>query len=528
MKNLKLMQMALAVTIALVTLGSSFQASAQAKVMNAGEGVGQLVVLSSADVLELSPKFKALSPLSIPLFNELPMQLSVIAGAITLRQQNFNSHVQLKAIALKTPNLDISQLEGGLSNPIFNGIKDGDWIRLKLTKAGEISITPATEEEAREFRKTKIESLQPVTLQSDLTEKRILPHSQITAADFIRFGSKAANYAELVRVLNTTERTTTRPGYAIPFFYYQEFLDLNPKIKAAMTAATKDPFMQKPEKVQYREAKLQALRDMMIAPDVVMNHELSQQLVTLFDQHVDKDGKPRRFKLRSSTNSEDLPNFNGAGLYESVSYKPVNKKGVVRTQEDKLKELEQALREVWASVWTLRAFDERTMYRIPHLDVKMGIQVNLTFSDEGVDGVVITKNILKDSGFPGEGVYIEGQRGDTFSVANPAPGVSPERLLVLIDPQDALSLDKYQIQVVGRSNIADNGVDILPQDNPNPVMTDAEIKDLVLQVLKARAELQDVLSKDRPEFTLDLEFKVDSEDTGARQVYIKQARPYLD
>ncbi len=514
--------------ICFLLMFSSSLALAQAKVMNAGEGIGQLVVLSSGDILTNSAKFKKLNPLSIAVFDELPMQLAVIAGAITLRQQNFNSHVQLKAIALKTPNLDISKVEGGLAHPMFQGLQDGDWIRLKLEKSGAIAIERSTQEAAIEFRNQKIKSLKPVRLQSDLMEARILPHAELTAADFVRFGSKAANYAELARSLNTSTRTVVRPGYAVPFFYYQEFLELNPEILDAMEALVRDPLMQKVERIEYREVKLAELREMMVATETKMNPELSARLVEIFDTHVNSTGELRRFKLRSSTNSEDLPNFNGAGLYESHSYKPVNKKGKVRDQAGKIAEVEEALRNVWASVWTLRAYEERTMYRIPHLDVKMGIQINPSFSDEGADGVVITKNILNDPNLPGEGVYLESQRGDTFSVANPDSGVSPERVLVLIDAADKLNVSKYRVHTVGQSNVADNGTEILPHVNPNPVMAEVEIKDLVYQSLKAQIQLESQLDKAQESFTLDLEFKVDSEDTGERQVYLKQARPYLD
>jgi hypothetical protein len=36
------------------------------------------------------------------------------------------------------------------------------------------------------------------------------------------------------------------------------------------------------------------------------------------------------------------------------------------------------------------------------------------------------------------------------------------------------------------------------------------------------------MGKDKEDFALDLEFKVDKEDSGRRQVYLKQARPYID
>ncbi len=264
----------------------------------------------------------------------------------------------------------------------------------------------------------------------------------------------------------------------------------------------------------------------MLSEDAVISEELTSKVIATLDPIRSPDGLPRRFKFRSSTNSEDLPNFNGAGLYSSESYKPVNKEGEEKRPGKKLESLREALQTVWSSVWSLRAYEERTLFQIPHGDVKMGVQINLSFGNEGVDGVVVTKNMADNQNLPGDGVYIEAQRGDEHSVANPVTGVRPERILVLIDRADPLNQELYRIHVLQKSNIADDTITIMPEDNPNPVMTDAQIKDLVYQSLKAEAHFRGILAN--PELTLDLEFKVDSEDTGTPQVYIKQARPYLD
>lgn len=497
---------------------------AQAKVMNPGEAYGQLVYISADDVLSKSAKMSSLSAYSIPVLAELPMELSVIAGAITLKQQNLSSHVQLKSRARKTPNLDISGLKDGMNDPLFKGLKDGDWIHMVLSPNGDILIEPATEKQAIEFfnqRKTE-----PVTLKADLQTKTIFRHADLGWQDFDKVGSKAANYAELIRALNIPGRDVVRPGYAIPFFYYEEFISSNPKIQTAITKILKDPLMKNIAKVSYREAKLKALQDLMVAEDAIVSEKLIEDLIQIFDQ-VRFDGLVRNMKMRSSTNSEDLPNFNGAGLYTSASYK-AKKKNKEKSLEDKKKSLREALQIVWSSVWNLRAFDERTFFQIPHAEVKMGIQVNPSFQDEGVDGVVVTKNIVGDSRFPGPGVYIEAQRGDKHSVANPLPGVSPEKILVLIDESAPLDTSRYQVKTLESSNIADDLESVLPTANPKPIMTEDEVKDLVFQSLKAREHFRPLLGDNKKDFALDLEFKVDSQDTGSRQVYIKQARPYID
>lgn len=506
-----------------ISLSAQF-AMAQAKVMNAGEAVGQLIYLSVKDVTDETPKYKSLNPLSIPVFGELPLDMSVVAGAITLKQQTLLSHVQLKSRARKTPNLDISELEGGVQNPLLSRFQDGSWVKMVLTTDGQISIEASTEQAATEFYNRK--KSDPVQLKSDLTTSRIFTTATTGSEDFITVGSKAANYSELANFLNTPERTIVRPGYGIPFFYYQEFIDSNPKIKSAIESILRDPLMNKVAKVSYREAKLKALRDLMLSKDAVMNEKFVDELISIFDQ-IRFKGLPRNIKLRSSTNSEDLPNFNGAGLYSSESYKPT-KKGVEKTMEQKRQSLKETLQEVWSSVWNLRAFDERAFFQIPHADVKMGMQVNPTFGKELADGVVVTKNITRDANNAGKGVYIEVQRGDKHSVANPEPGAKPQKILVLINESQPLNQDAYEIRILQQSNIGDDFTTILPHDNPNPVMTTAEIKDLTFQVLKAHAHFKPILDADNENFALDLEFKVDDEDTAVRQIYLKQARPYID
>lgn len=511
--------------VILTSLLAVTSAFAGARVMNPGEAKGQLVFLSEQDVLGNSEKFKALSPLSIPVFAELPMELSVVSGTITIKQQNLLSHVQIKSRARRTPNLDISGLEGGMQNDLLKEFKDGDYVRMLLSESGDILLEKSTEEEALAFYNQKGAS--DVKLVSDLSVKTIFRTQELGWQDFDKVGSKAANYGELARLLNSPERTVVRPGYGLPFFYYQEFIDSNPNIKKAIERTLKDPLMNRVSKVSYREEKLKAIRTLMESDEAVVSQELVNKLIETFDLERKADGHKPRMKLRSSTNSEDLPNFNGAGLYTSEAYKP-EKDGKEKSREKKEKSLKETLRIVWASVWNLRAYEERSFFRIPHDQVKMGMQINPTFANEGVDGVVVTKNVANRADLPGAGVYVEAQRGDKYSVANPEGGTRPEQILVRFEEASPLNKDAYQISILQRSNVGDDGETVLGSDNPNPIMSDDEIKDLVFQSLKAREHFRPILGSNKPEFSLDLEFKVDSEDTGGRQVYLKQSRPFID
>jgi hypothetical protein len=502
------------------------QAWAQAKIMNPGEAVGQLIILSVEDVTAETAKYKSLNPLTIPVFAELPLDLTVTAGAITLKQQNLLSHVQLKSRARKTPNLDISMLEGGVNNPLLSQFRDGDWIRMKLMNPDTIVIESSSQAEAEAAYAEKQASLEPVTLEYDGSQKRIFRSAELGSADFIRVGSKAANYAELARALNTPERTVVRSGFAVPMAFYAEFVESNRDVRDMIEDIVSDPIMNDLIDVQYRAQRLEELRTLMTDKTKSVSTDLVDELMEIYEQQRGPDGKLRKMKMRSSTNSEDLPNFNGAGLYSSASYKPY-KGGRERTMEQKREFLREVLQEVWSSVWMLRAFDERNLFGIPHDQVKMAMQVNPSFGMEDADGVVVTKNVSGDPDSEGSAVYVETQRGDIHGVANPVPGVKPQKILIFFDESRPLDVSAYRVKTLQQSNIADDNIIILPNDNPIPVMTDDEAKDLAYLSLKARAHFKPILGRGAEVFDLDLEFKVDREDTGERQVYLKQARPLI-
>lgn len=497
---------------------------AQAKVMNPGLAYGQLVVLSSEDVTEETEKFKSLYSLSIPVFAELPMELAVVAGAITLKQQNLLSHVQIKSMARRTPNLDISALEGGVQNALFDGITDGAWIRMELGADGSIDLKPSTEQEAKDYAASR--KPEKIQLKANLQETKIFKTSEIGWQQFDTVGSKAANYAELAKALNTPEKTIVRNGYAIPFYYYEQFINDNPMIKETITKILRDPLMRRLNAVSYRESKLTFLRELILSETSTVNPQFIDDLLAAFEQIRDEDNIPRKLKLRSSTNSEDLPNFNGAGLYTSESYKPV-KKNKERSDEKKKEKIVEALKIVWASVWNLRAFEEREYFFIPHSEVKMGIQVNPSFSDEEVDGVIVTSNVANDERAVGYGVYIEAQRGDEYSVANPIPGIQPDRIFVQVDENNRLDKASYKVVYLQYSNIANDKKTILAEPNTEPTMTPDEIIELTYQSLKATNHFQPLLGASDEKFALDLEFKVSKDTNKVRQVYLKQARPYI-
>jgi len=78
--------------------------------------------------------------------------------------------------------------------------------------------------------------------------------------------------------------------------------------------------------------------------------------------------------VRSSSNSEDLPNFSGAGLYDTVKN--------VKTEE----KLIEAIKTVWASLWNFDAYEARVRNYVNQDTVYMAalIQVGVNMDSGGV------------------------------------------------------------------------------------------------------------------------------------------------
>ena len=144
-------------------------------------------------------------------------------------------------------------------------------------------------------------------------------------------------------------------------------------------------------------------------------------------------------RFRSSSNVEDALEFNGAGLYESTSVcaadtldPEILESSYCDPTRENERTIERALKKVWASLWTHRAFEERAYFQIPQESAAMGILVNRAFLDETANGVAFTGNPQNSRD---RRYVITVQRGEE-SVVSPEPGVTAERdLLEVVDGQ---------------------------------------------------------------------------------------------
>ncbi len=489
---------------------------------NDGERCGYVSLITS----EESEAFRSLNIQSIPVFTFFPAELSTVSGVVTFVKQPRSSHIALKAKDWQIPNADVSQSEcvkqagedlEAAFGTCLTGIENGDFVYMKASREGRVLIIEKAELNDPRCPEL-VTQIGTVEITADLNFRSVSNHEDLGWNDFNKVGSKAANYAELMRAMNVNGEEIVRPGFAIPFFYYNQFVQENTLVKKEIESILKDSKLNDPLEALYRRNRLEELQALIMSEETKINESFLQEVFAKAESFKDRAGLPRKLKFRSSTNAEDLPNFSGAGLYDSKSYKPL-KNGSEKSREKKIKSLVKAIKTVWTSTWNLRAYDERALYGIPHDQVYMGVQVNLAFPDEIASGVVVTKNVLDRTG--PEASYIEVQRGDEYSVVNPEPGVLAERILV------EEGAENYVIKRVGGSTVDVDGLTILKTESSVPVLTDSDVLRVNELALRAELYFKGILGKEGQEFAIDIEFKIDRTLDGERTVYFKQARPYL-
>ena len=264
--------------------------------LNPGEGYGRLRVLGP----DQRP-----NPRDIVLYEALPNDLPRVAGIISTVVQTPLSHVNLRAVQNAIPN---AYIRGAVDDSAIASLIDS-YVYYEVTE-DRYSIRAATKAEVdAHYASSRPATTQ--TLQRDLSVTKITPLSQIGFHDWDAFGVKAANVAVL-RKRGFPDGTVPN-GFAIPFYFYDEFMKRN-KFYTRIRTMLDDRDFQTDFDTQESELKKlrKAIEDAetpawIIAAIVEMNKSFA-------------DGVNRRY--RSSTNNEDLPGFNGAGLYDPKSQKP--------------------------------------------------------------------------------------------------------------------------------------------------------------------------------------------------------------
>lgn len=437
--------------------------------LNPGVGFGRLMVFDGSS---------SLSARDVVIFRSIPNDITHLAGIITAVPQTPLSHINLKAKQNNTPNAFIRDAE---TNPTIAPLL-GKYVRYETTSTGFL-LREATAAEVE----SHLDAIRPPLPQyplRDLSVTTVKPLSAINFGGSRAFGAKAANVAELRRIA-WSPNVYVPDGHAIPFYFYDEFMKANGlyDIAAAMIA---NPSFQ--QDAAYRSENLKALRRMV--KEAAVPEWMAAALTTL--QNSFPAGTSIR--CRSSTNNEDLTGYSGAGLYDSFTHYPHEG------------HLSKTVRQVYASVWEDRAFDEREFYRVDHLLTAMGVLVHPNFDCEQSNGVGVTKNLIDPAW---TGYYINAQVGENL-VTNPENGAVPEEFLIA----QLLGNTRYTMQYVTFSSLLPEGQKVLTS-------TQAEL--LADQMAKIHSRFQPLYGYP-PDFAMELEWKIDAQG----RLAIKQARPWID
>ncbi|MDT5121608.1 MAG: rifampicin phosphotransferase [Acidobacteriota bacterium] len=340
--------------------------------LNVTRGLGRIHIIQKLDDhVEIGSN-------EILILNEVPVTLPPVAGIITTQPSTPLSHINLLAKSWGVPNAYIKNAQ-----EVFKQF-DGWWVVFE-TKRDTYTIKRAENNVLDEYQKRQLERLDLMKTHFDLNITRIAGLREQRAKSVIAYGAKSANLGEMMHA--RMNGIVIPDGFTIPFYYYDQFIREN-KLDEPIYAMLEDQrFVHDPA---YRRQRLTEMREHVQKGQ--MNAELRAEILRRV--HAEFPGKG--LFVRSSTNSEDLPNFNGAGLYTTMP----NVKGD--------EEMVEAIKSVWASIWNFEAYEARERAGIDHTKVFMAVLIQEGINSES-SGVMITTDPYDKENR--DAIYISAKRG---------------------------------------------------------------------------------------------------------------------
>lgn len=442
--------------------------------LNTGEAVGRIHIIDKLDdTVEIGEN-------EILVLKELPLNLPPVRGIIVAKPSTPLSHINILAKGWDIPNVYIKD-----ADKLF---REYDTFVYKLSaNLTDYTLTKASLEDVKTKFVSPDEQIPPVNLNT----KTLTGLKQMRRKDSVSFGSKSANLGEM---LNSRIPNIVVPdGFTVPFYWYDKFMKDNGFDKIIVENIDNLDFVHNP---RVRRQKLEELRDMI--QKATFDENLKKEIVQKWKVQLGGRG----VFVRSSSNSEDLPNFSGAGLYSSVP----NVKDA-----DKLIE---AVKKVWASLWKFEAYEARVRNYVSQTDVYMSalIQVGVDM-DRG--GVMLTKDPFDDENK--NSVYMSAVCGHNSNVVN-NDGI-PEQ--ILFNPKSN-SVIVMTLSDQKNSLVFDEKGDLreTPDKCANPqtkrVLTDLQARALA----KVALNIKRVFGNKKEQ---DIEWGIMK-----GRIYIVQSRPYIE
>ena len=440
--------------------------------LNVAKGIGRIHVIDKLD------EHVEIGFNEILVLNEVPIHLPPVAGIIISKPSTPLSHINLLVKGWGVPNAYIKNAGELLKQ------YDGWWVTFETLpdkytiKRAETAELKAYQEELNKIRKA-------MTPRFDLGERRLLDLPRQRARMAPAYGSKSANLGEVAR--SRLAGVTVPAGFGIPIFYYDQFVKENGLEDALVEMMGDQKFVHDPP---YRRERLGAMRERF------KRGKVSAGLRAALLKKTRAEYAGKGLFVRSSSNVEDLPNFNGAGLYDTVP----------NVKEDE--KLVEAVKTVWASLWNFEAYEARERANIDHSKSYMAVLVQ-----EGVNadsaGVMITTDPF-DSENRGA-IYISAKRGLGIKVVEGKR--IPEQLLFLPRANQVKVLTRSEEESLLTFDEA-GGVKEVPISGERAVLTD----DVVRKLVRAAGRIKNLFGGREQ----DIEWVY-----MRGQIYIVQSRPFV-
>lgn len=451
--------------------------------MNLGTATGRVRIVDEA---ASANALNALLPDDIAVLRQVPIGLPPVAGVLTERPSTALSHVNLLAKGWGIPNAYVRDAAAVLKEHA------GQWVALKVAASG-YQVRRLTPEEIAALPPRAVRTASTgatpggaKAIKPDLRETRLLPLASLRARNSAQCGTKAANLGAMQAA--HIPGTSVPDGFCIPFAHYDRFMRSNGLADRIARMQQQPGFTSDP---QLRQKALAQLRDEIVQWPV--DAATAAAWRAAWQAQLGGGG----VFVRSSSNSEDLPGFSGAGLYTTMPN--------VKTGDA----LEVAVKKVWASVFNPEAWEARSAAGFGAESVLMGVFVQ-TAIDSTNAGVMITRDPF-DAGHP-HVTYISAKRGIGIRV------VEGKR----VAEQVMYSSWSKAIQVLSRSAEEtslqldkDGGVKEVPVEAGRNVLTD----ELVVRLANVGAAVKRTFNA----VDQDIEWA-----TVGDKIVLLQARPYVE
>jgi hypothetical protein len=440
--------------------------------LNVAKGLGRIHIIPKLDD-HVEIGFN-----EILVLNEVPVQLPPVAGIITTQPSTPLSHINLLAKGWGVPNAYIKNAQELLK------AYDTRWVSLE-TKRDSYSIKLADLDQLHEYHKRLTERLDLMKPRFDLSEKRLLGLSQQRKEMIVAYGGKSANLGEVMHA--RLPGIVVPDGFTIPFYYYDEFIKENNFDEAIGEMLNDQKFVHDPA---YRRQRLKEMRERL------QHGKIDAHLRTEVLRKVEQSFRGKGLFVRSSSNSEDLPNFSGAGLYTTVP----NARGP--------EQIIEGIKTVWASLWNFEAYEARERAGVDHLKIFMAVLIQEGINSESSGVMITTDPFDKDNR---GGIYISAKQGLGSKVVE-GPKVAEQ---VIYNPR------AKAVQVLTRSAEdslltfdEQGGLKEIPITGERKVLTD----DVIRRLVQAALEIRRVFGNREQ----DIEWAYMK-----GQLYIVQSRPFI-